>query len=90
MFGEVSEHSVKTLNYLVNAIYKPMVERMDRAEWGSCTDEQAKEFSDQMYGFSSELNQALKSLQSNLILKQYPEHYKADVKNYITSNKAPK
>lgn len=56
MFGEVSEHSVKTLNYLVNAIYKPMVERMDRAEWGSCTDEQAKEFSDQMYGFSSELN----------------------------------
>lgn len=90
VFGEVSEHSVKTLNYLVNQIYKPMIDRMDKTEWGNCTKEQVKEFTDQMNGFSTELNQALKSLDNRITLPPYPEHYKNDVKNYITSGKQPK
>ena len=90
MFGEVSEHSVKTLNTLVNEIYKPMIDRMDKPEWGKCSTEQVKEFTDQVNGFSTELSQALKSLQNNITLKSYPENYKNDVKNYITSGKQPK
>jgi hypothetical protein len=81
---------VKTLNYLVNQIYKPMVDRMDRGEWGNCTKDQVKEFTDQMSGFSTELSQALKSLDNRITLPPYPENYKADVKNYITSGKQPK
>jgi len=81
LFGEISEHSVKTLNFLINNIYKPIIDKMEVNEWGYCTDEQKKEFTDQLFGFSNELKQALESLKTNITLEQYSPEYKQDVKN---------
>jgi hypothetical protein len=36
LFGEISEHSVFTLNTIVNNVYKPLVDKIDAADWGSC------------------------------------------------------
>lgn len=44
LFGEINEHTVFTLNTVVNNIYKPLIDRLDGADWGSCEDEQKKEF----------------------------------------------
>jgi len=44
MFGEISEHSVTSLNTIINQIYKPMVDKLGKDDWGECTDEQKKEF----------------------------------------------
>lgn len=44
LFGEISEHTVFTLNTIVNSVYKPLVDRLDGADWGSCEQEQKKEF----------------------------------------------
>lgn len=44
LFGEISEHTVFTLNTIVNNVYKPLVDKLDGADWGSCELEQKKEF----------------------------------------------
>ena len=44
LFGEISEHSVTSLNTIINQIYKPMVDSIGNEDWGQCTDEQKKEF----------------------------------------------
>lgn len=85
LFGEISEHSVKTLNFLINNIYKPIIDKMTTDEWGHCTDDQKKEFTDQLFGFSSELKQALDSLKSNITLKPYDDTFKNEAKNLITN-----
>jgi len=92
LFGEISEHSVKTLDYLINQIYLPIIDKMQKDEWGHCTGEQKKEFSDQLHGFSTELSQALKSLKNNISLPSYNQEWKNDVKACIqqSSTKAPK
>lgn len=91
MFGEITENSVKSLNFLINKIYKPIIEKMEVQEWGTkITGEQKKEFTDQLSGFSKELKQALESLKNNITLKPYNQNYKNDVKLCLQSNKAPK
>jgi hypothetical protein len=39
MFGEISEATVNCLNLIINYIYKPSVDRIDKSEWGSCEEE---------------------------------------------------
>ena len=44
LFGEISEHTVTTLNTLINSCFKPLVDRLDGSDWASCGEEQKKEF----------------------------------------------
>jgi len=36
LFGEISEHTVTTLNTMINSVYKPMVSSLESNEWGKC------------------------------------------------------
>jgi dynein heavy chain len=86
LFGEVSEHSMTSMNVIINQIYKPLVEKL--GDWGECTDEQQKEFNQCFDSFSGELKEALKSLQNNITLDPYPAEYEQDAKN-VHSGKPP-
>jgi dynein heavy chain len=88
LFGEVSEHSVTSFNVIINQIYKPLVEKLTKAEWGQCNDEQQKEFLGVFDGFSGELKEALKSLQSNINLRPFDPHWENEARN-IHSGKGP-
>ena len=44
LFGELNEHTVFTLNTIVNNVYKPLIDRLDSGDWGSCEPEHKKEF----------------------------------------------
>lgn len=44
LFGEISEHTVFSLNIIINNIYKPLVDKLDTSDWGACEQEQKKEF----------------------------------------------
>ena len=39
LFGEVSENTVFTLNTIVNNVYKPLIDKLDCNDWGSCEPE---------------------------------------------------
>jgi len=39
LFGEISEHMITSLNTVINAVYKPMVEKLDPIDWVKCEDE---------------------------------------------------
>jgi hypothetical protein len=39
LFGEISEHTVFTLNTIVNNVYKPLVDKLDNNDWGACEAE---------------------------------------------------
>lgn len=39
LFGEISENSVFALNTIVNSVYKPLVDKLDNSDWGSCEQE---------------------------------------------------
>lgn len=39
LFGEISQHTVTSLNTIINQVYKPLVDRMDSQSWGVCEDE---------------------------------------------------
>lgn len=63
LFGEVSEHTVTSLNTIINSIFKPLVfDKLDPNDWGVCEEEQKKEFLNNFDKFASELKDALKSL----------------------------
>lgn len=62
IFGEISAHTVTSLNTIINQVYKPMVDRLPAADWGVCEDEQKKEFNSVFEKFASELKEALRSL----------------------------
>jgi len=81
LFGEISEHAVYSLNTIINSVYKPMVGTLDPVEWGSCEDEQKKEFANFFNKFSDELRDALKSLQTNITLEAYDRQYENDAKS---------
>lgn len=82
LFGEISEHTITSLNTLVNFCFKPLVEKLDNNDWGACGEEQKKEFSHIFDKISNEVREAIKSLQSNITLQPYPEKYK----EYLKSN----
>jgi dynein heavy chain len=62
LFGEISEHTVTSLNTIINQVYKPLVDKLDNSAWGVCEDEQKREFNSVFEKFASELKEALKSL----------------------------
>jgi hypothetical protein len=62
LFGEISEHTVTSLNTIINQVYKPFIDKLDIADWGQCEDEQKKEFISVFDKFANELREALKSL----------------------------
>lgn len=39
LFGEISEHTVTTLNVIINQVFKPLVDRLEPVDWGVCEDE---------------------------------------------------
>jgi hypothetical protein len=39
LFGEISEHTVTSLNTIINSVYKPMVAGLETSEWGACEPE---------------------------------------------------
>ncbi|MFN9939227.1 MAG: hypothetical protein ACK56I_07110, partial [bacterium] len=44
LFGEISEHTITSLNVVINQVFKPLVDRLDNTDWQSCEDEQKREF----------------------------------------------
>jgi hypothetical protein len=81
LFGEISEHTVTSLNVIINQVFKPLVDRLEPVDWGVCEDEQKKEFTQVFDKFANELKDALKSLQSNIILEPYDRKWENDAKN---------
>ena len=88
LFGEISEHSVTSLDTIINRVYKPLVDRLDPADWGNCEGEQKKEFISVFDKFANELREALKSLQSNFTLRPYDREWEQEAKN-IHNGKPP-
>jgi len=39
LFGEISEHTVTSLNVVINNVFKPLVDRLEPADWGVCEEE---------------------------------------------------
>lgn len=78
LFGEISEHTVFTLNTIVNNVYKPLVDKLDTNDWGSCETEQKKEFMQTFDRFAKEVQEAIKSLQSNIVLDPYPSQWQKE------------
>lgn len=72
LFGEISENTVFTLNTIVNNVYKPLVDKLDGSDWGSCEPEQKKEFMQTFDRFAKEVREAILSLASNIVLDPYP------------------
>jgi dynein heavy chain len=81
LFGEISEHTVTSLNNIINSIFKPSVSGLESAEWGQCEVEQKKEFSSVFDKFADELREALRSLSSNITLEPFDKQYENDAKN---------
>lgn len=80
MFGEISEHTVNSLNTVVNKVYKPLIAKLDDPDWGQCENEQKGEFLSYFDKFANELREAIKSLQANISLEPYPSKYDAELK----------
>ena len=39
LYGEISEHTIHSLNTIINMIYKPLVDRLEYSDWGVCEEE---------------------------------------------------
>lgn len=81
LFGEISANTVTSLNTIINQVYKPLVDRLDESAWGVCEEDQKKEFNSVFDKFAVELKEALKSLQTNITLEQFPRRWEQDAKN---------
>jgi dynein heavy chain len=88
LFGEISEHIVPTLNIMINSIYKPLVERLEAADWNICEPEQKKEFMTTFEKFAKELEEAITSQRSKITLEPYQERFRTLAKNFGTSKSA--
>jgi hypothetical protein len=84
LFGEISEHSVTSLNTVINQVYKPLVEGLNEEDWGRCPGEQKQEFSSVFDKFATELKEALKSHHNTLKLEEYNPDFK-DIAKAINS-----
>jgi dynein heavy chain len=81
LFGEVSQHTVTSLNTVINNVYKPLVDGLQIEDWDKCPDEQKAEFSSVFDKFASELREALKSLTQNITLDAYDRKWENEAKN---------
>jgi dynein heavy chain len=88
LFGEINENTVFTLNTVVNSVYKPLVDKLDGADWGSCEPEQKREFMQTFDRFAKEVREAIQSLASNITLEPYNPIYTKDALN-IQNTKSP-
>lgn len=61
------------------------MDRLDVQDWGVCEDEQKKEFTQVFEKFANELKEALKSLQTNIVLEPYDRKWENDAKNIQTT-----
>ena len=77
---------MSTLNTIINNVYKPLTDKMEDPDWGVCETEQKKEFLATFDKFAKDLQEALKSLNSNIVLQAYPEKYRSEAKN-INNNR---
>jgi hypothetical protein len=88
LFGEVSEHSITTLNTTINQCFKPMVDSLTKADWKQCEEDSQKEFNQVFEKFSKELREALHSINNNIQLEAYPEKYDPQIKMLLESGSA--
>ena len=85
LFGEINEHTVFTLNTVVNNIYKPLIDKLEGADWGSCEPDQKKEFMQTFDRFAKEVREAILSLANNIVLEPYPSQYQKEALSIHTS-----
>jgi len=85
LFGEINEHTVFALNTVVNQVYKPLVDKLDGNDWGSCEPEQKKEFMQTFERFAKEVREAILSLANNIVLDPYPSQWTKDALNIQNS-----
>lgn len=78
LFGEINEHTVFTLNTIVNNVYKPLVDRLEGNDWGACEPDQKREFMQTFDRFAKEVREAIQSLASNIVLEPYNPVYTKD------------
>jgi hypothetical protein len=84
LFGEISQHTVTSLNTVINQVYKPLVDNLAVEDWDKCPDDQKAEFSQVFEKFASELREALKSLVNNITLEPYDRKWENEAKNSHT------
>jgi hypothetical protein len=85
LFGEVSEHTVYALNTLINNAYKPLIDKMNPEDWGQCEPEQKKEFMHTFDRFAKEVQEAIRSMQSNIVLEPYPQQWQKEAQMILSS-----
>lgn len=89
LFGEISQHTVTSLNTVINQVYKPLVDNLQIEDWDKCPDDQKAEFSQVFDKFASELREALKSLVNNITLEPYDRKWENEAKNSHTGKFPP-
>jgi len=57
----------------MNSIYKPLIEKLPTEDWGVCDPEQKRDFTVVFEKFARELQEALKSFNSNIVLEKYDD-----------------
>lgn len=60
---------------MVNNVYKPLIDKLDPTDWGVCEGDQQNEFLHTFDKFAKEVQEALRSLQSNIVLEPYPSQW---------------
>jgi len=71
----------------MNNVYKPLMDKVTQEEWGVCEAEQKRDFSVVFEKFGRELQEAVKSQNSNISLEPYDEKYEKEVKAIHSTNK---
>jgi hypothetical protein len=67
-----------------------LVEKLPSEDWGVCESEQKRDFSIIFEKFSKELQEALRSLSSNIELQKYDEKWNDNRKNIHSNTKLPR
>jgi dynein heavy chain, axonemal len=88
LFGEISEHIVPILNTMINQVYKPLVDRLEKEDWNLCESEQKKEFCAYFDKFAKELQEAMDSQKSKITLESFPEKFRNSAKNFVSGSRA--
>lgn len=83
LFGEISEKTITSLNLLMTGIFKPLVSQLGNESWGSCEEEQKKDFLQSFDKFNKELSDAITSINEKKKLDRVPENYFTMAKSYM-------
>jgi len=71
LFGEISDQTVPSFDTIINNIFKPLIDKLEINDWGSCETDQKKEFNTVFEKFANELKEARKSHLGNVNLVPY-------------------